>query len=124
MGTVTLSMPAITTNNESDDTAVHQCHAPATGCRRAKKLESSTKIMPAISLTQLSVTSAAFRQREPIPKRYTCDGEDVSPDLAWRGVPQGTETFALITDDPDAPRGTFTHWVYYNIPGAPALRGG
>jgi hypothetical protein len=74
--------------------------------------------MPAISLTQLSVTSAAFRQGEPIPKRYTCDGEDVSPDLAWRGVPQGTETFALIMDDPDAPGGTFTHWVYYNIPGA------
>jgi Raf kinase inhibitor-like YbhB/YbcL family protein len=74
--------------------------------------------LPAISLTQLFVTSAAFRQGEPIPKRYTCDGEDLSPDLAWRGVPQGTETFALIMDDPDAPRGTFTHWVYYNLPGA------
>jgi Raf kinase inhibitor-like YbhB/YbcL family protein len=70
-----------------------------------------------VSSSQLSVTSAAFRHGDSIPKRHTCDGEDVSPELSWRGVPDGTETFALIMDDPDAPRGVFTHWVYYNMPG-------
>jgi Raf kinase inhibitor-like YbhB/YbcL family protein len=74
--------------------------------------------MTDISRVQLSVTSAAFRDGQSIPKRYTCDGEDISPELSWRGAPDGTETFAVIMDDPDAPRGVFTHWVYYNIPGA------
>ena len=73
--------------------------------------------MTTVSSVTLSVTSAAFRQGEPIPKRYTCDGKDLSPELSWRGVPEGTETFAVIMDDSDAPRGVFTHWVYYNLPG-------
>jgi Raf kinase inhibitor-like YbhB/YbcL family protein len=51
-----------------------------------------------------------------IPERYTCDGTDVSPDLAWTGIPEGTRSLALICDDPDAPMGTWVHWVLFNIP--------
>jgi Raf kinase inhibitor-like YbhB/YbcL family protein len=65
----------------------------------------------------LRVTSAKFDPGGMIPAKYTCDGLDVSPPLAWtEGVPGGTRSFALIVDDPDAPSGTFTHWVLFNLP--------
>ena len=62
------------------------------------------------------LTSTAFSNGADIPTKYTCDGADVSPALSWSGAPQGTRSFALIADDPDAPSGTFTHWVLYAIP--------
>ena len=62
------------------------------------------------------LTSSAFKEGEPIPARYTCEGENLSPYLAWVGVPDDTVSFALILDDPDAPAGVFTHWVLFNIP--------
>jgi Raf kinase inhibitor-like YbhB/YbcL family protein len=64
----------------------------------------------------IKITSTAFAEGSMIPKRYTCDGEDVSPPLAWTGVPDGTKSLALICDDPDAPMGTWVHWVLFNIP--------
>jgi Raf kinase inhibitor-like YbhB/YbcL family protein len=64
----------------------------------------------------MTVTSTAFEEGGMIPQRYTCDGEDVSPPLKWSGTPEGTKTFALICDDPDAPGETWVHWVLYNIP--------
>ena len=64
----------------------------------------------------LELTSTAFREGDTIPKPYTGDGKDVSPPLRWSEPPQGTKSLALICDDPDAPRGTFTHWVIFNIP--------
>lgn len=64
----------------------------------------------------LELTSPAFSNGAPIPRRYSCDGEDISPPLAWRNAPAGTQAFALIMDDPDAPRGTWTHWVLFDIP--------
>ena len=64
----------------------------------------------------LILAASAFSEGEPIPSRYSCDGEDISPSLAWSGVPPGTETLAVIMDDPDAPRGTWDHWVVFNIP--------
>jgi Raf kinase inhibitor-like YbhB/YbcL family protein len=64
----------------------------------------------------LTVTSPAFAQGEVIPAKYTCQGEDSSPALAWSGAPEGTQSLALIVDDPDAPVGTWVHWVVYNIP--------
>ena len=63
-----------------------------------------------------SLTSSAFAEGAAIPVRHTCDGPDVSPPLAWDGAPAGTKVFALIMDDPDAPAGTWVHWVLYNIP--------
>jgi Raf kinase inhibitor-like YbhB/YbcL family protein len=65
----------------------------------------------------LVVTSPAFEKEGSIPARYTCDGEDVSPPLEWTGGPMGTESYALIMDDPDAPGGTWVHWVAWNIKG-------
>jgi Raf kinase inhibitor-like YbhB/YbcL family protein len=62
------------------------------------------------------LTSTAFTQGEPIPVKYTCDGEDVSPPLEWGDPPHGTHSFALINDDPDAPVGTWDHWILYNLP--------
>jgi len=62
------------------------------------------------------VASSAFAQGEPIPVRFTCDGDDISPPLAWGDPPEGTASFALINDDPDAPAGTWVHWVLYNLP--------
>jgi Raf kinase inhibitor-like YbhB/YbcL family protein len=69
----------------------------------------------------LSLSSAAFAAGRPIPRRYTCDGEDLSPPLAWTGTPATTRSFVLIVDDPDAPdprapRMTWVHWVLYNLP--------
>jgi Raf kinase inhibitor-like YbhB/YbcL family protein len=64
----------------------------------------------------ISLTSSAFIEGAMIPQRYSCDGEDISPPIAWSNVPPGTRSFALICDDPDAPVGTWDHWVVYNIP--------
>ena len=64
----------------------------------------------------ITITSSAFTEGGMIPRQYTCDGEDISPPLAWTGVPEGTKSIALICDDPDAPVGTWVHWVLFNIP--------
>jgi Raf kinase inhibitor-like YbhB/YbcL family protein len=69
----------------------------------------------------LSLTSIAFAAGGAIPKRYTCEGQDVSPPLAWSGLPAGTKSLVLIVDDPDAPdpaapKLTWVHWVLYDIP--------
>ena len=64
----------------------------------------------------LQLTSAAFRDGQKIPTKYTGDGPDASPPLAWTGAPERTAGFALICDDPDAPRGTWVHWVLFNLP--------
>ncbi|HXF28575.1 MAG TPA: YbhB/YbcL family Raf kinase inhibitor-like protein, partial [Chlamydiales bacterium] len=63
------------------------------------------------------LTSKAFENGQKIPKKYTCDAEDLSPPLAWKDVPQGTKSFTIIMDDPDAPSGTWLHWIIYDIPG-------
>lgn len=66
------------------------------------------------------IATKAFRDGGVIPKKYTCDGPDVSPPLAWSDPPSGTQSLALIVDDPDAPAGTWVHWVLYDLP--PAMR--
>ena len=65
----------------------------------------------------LKLTSSAFQAETTIPKKHTCDGQDFSPPLAWSDPPPGTKAFALILDDPDAPGGTWVHWVLYDLPG-------
>jgi Raf kinase inhibitor-like YbhB/YbcL family protein len=62
------------------------------------------------------LTSAAFSMEEAIPTKYSCDGENISPPLEWSDPPDGTQSFVLISDDPDAPAGTWVHWLLYNIP--------
>jgi Raf kinase inhibitor-like YbhB/YbcL family protein len=73
----------------------------------------------------LSLSSPAFQDRGEIPARHTCDAEDLSPALAWSDVPEGTRSLALIVDDPDAPVGTFTHWLAWGLdPAAEMLQEG
>ena len=63
-----------------------------------------------------AISSTSFPNGGDIPKKFTCDGADVSPELAWTDPPPGTKSFALIVDDPDAPSGTWTHWLLFNVP--------
>jgi Raf kinase inhibitor-like YbhB/YbcL family protein len=66
---------------------------------------------------KFAMYSSAFKNGEKIPTNYTADGANVSPPLAWGTAPDGTKSFALICEDPDAPMGTWTHWLIYDIPG-------
>ena len=68
------------------------------------------------TLPSLAVTSSAFAADGAIPETYTCEGDNVNPPLAWTAPPADTVELAVVVDDPDAPRGTFTHWVVYRIP--------
>src|SRR4030043_1356633 len=68
----------------------------------------------------MEIFSPSFKSGEFIPSKFTCDGDDISPALNWDKVPDGIKSFALISDDPDAPMGTWVHWVLYNLP--PDLR--
>jgi len=65
---------------------------------------------------EIKLTSAAFKEGQPIPRQYTCDGVNVSPPLEWTGVPKTAKTVAIVADDPDAPAGTWVHWVVYDLP--------
>ena len=69
-----------------------------------------------VQLMQFTLSSPAFAPGQPIPRKYSCDGQDISPPLNWGEPPQNTRSLALIADDPDAPGGTFVHWVLYNVP--------
>ena len=64
----------------------------------------------------ITITSSAFIDGGIIPKKHTCDGSNISPPLSWSGLPKGARSIALICDDPDAPAGTWVHWVLFNIP--------
>jgi Raf kinase inhibitor-like YbhB/YbcL family protein len=69
-----------------------------------------------LSILNIDLTSPAFAGGETIPAEFTCDGDDISPELNWTDPPEGTQSFTLIMDDPDAPAGTWVHWVLYNLP--------
>jgi Raf kinase inhibitor-like YbhB/YbcL family protein len=68
-------------------------------------------------MAQFALSSPSFRNNQPMPVKHSCEGADASPALKWEGAPAGTKSFALIADDPDAPGGTWVHWVAYNISG-------
>jgi Raf kinase inhibitor-like YbhB/YbcL family protein len=76
------------------------------------------------TLTQLSLTSAAFQDGQAIPTEYTCDGAGKAPALSWGDPPADTKSFAFVVDDPDAPSGTFRHWGVFNIPASARSIGG
>ena len=95
------------------------------GVSRSRAAIAALLAVGAIGLTaaeeSMKLTSTAFADHQPIPKIYTCEGKDVSPPLAWSGVPAKAKSLALIVDDPDAPdpaapRMTWVHWVLYDIP--------
>jgi Raf kinase inhibitor-like YbhB/YbcL family protein len=82
-------------------------------CRDAKE---PAPAEPGGEVMQMKLTSPAFEPNSMIPPKYTADGEDASPSLQWDAVPKGAKSIALVSDDPDAPMGTWVHWVIYNIP--------
>jgi Raf kinase inhibitor-like YbhB/YbcL family protein len=71
---------------------------------------------PANQKNEITVISAAFKEGQPIPRQYTCNGVNISPPLEWSGVPKSAKTIAIIANDPDAPGGDWVHWVIYNLP--------
>ena len=76
------------------------------------------------TLTKFQLTSDGFREGQPIPVQFTCDGADQTPALHWTDPPEGTRSFALVIDDPDAPSGTFRHWGVFDIPASARSIGG
>lgn len=76
-----------------------------------------TSVSKSQTASTFKLISSAFEDGKPIPAKYTCDSSNISPPLNWVGIPQKTKSFAIIMDDPDAPMGTWVHWVIYNIPG-------
>lgn len=98
------------------------CLTPVMGGCGSSSAPTSTPLPEAPSAEQeakthpLKLTSTAFAPGQPIPAKYTCDGEDISPPLDWQDPPEKAKSFALIVDDPDAPAGTWVHWVLYNLP--------
>src|SRR2546423_9599755 len=88
------------------------------GCQRGQQQaanDNGTGTNGAEKMT-INLTSSAFAEGQMIPAKFTCSGENVSPPLAWANVPTDAKSLALVVDDPDAPRGTWVHWVAYNLP--------
>jgi Raf kinase inhibitor-like YbhB/YbcL family protein len=93
--------------------------AMAAGCGATVPATNETegsRTMDNATIARLSLTSDAFQDGQPIPRQYTCDGDDQIPALGWGAPPPGTRSFALVIDDPDAPNGIFRHWGVYDIP--------
>jgi Raf kinase inhibitor-like YbhB/YbcL family protein len=79
-------------------------------------LSSPEHAIAQVGKMSFQISTSSFQAGGLIPKKFTCDAADVSPELSWTGAPQGAKSFALIADDPDAPAGTWTHWVIYDLP--------
>jgi Raf kinase inhibitor-like YbhB/YbcL family protein len=77
---------------------------------------SENETTPGGTTVSIQLQSPSFQEGETIPRQFTGDGKDTSPPLRWADPPEGTKSFALICDDPDAPRGTWTHWLLFNLP--------
>ena len=73
-------------------------------------------MMPPEANKKMALSSSAFKDGESIPADYTCDGKNISPPLAWTGVPENAQSLVLIVDDPDAPNGVWTHWIVFDMP--------
>jgi len=93
-------------------TVVGLCCAACNGCQSS----AHPTAPPGVTMGSLTVTSAAFPANGPIPIDFTCDGADHSPPITWSAAPPGTQSIAVLVDDPDAPGGTFVHWVAFNLP--------
>jgi Raf kinase inhibitor-like YbhB/YbcL family protein len=116
LGTMLLfacSLPALATPEPVEPSPVEQVPAQPTDPPTPTEL-------PPTPTTEVrmpfELTSSAFKQGEPIPAKYSCNGEDISPPLAWGDPPEGTQSLTLIMDDPDAPAGTWVHWIVFNLP--------
>lgn len=97
---------------ESNNTMPEKVENQPTSTEEKKTMATEPK-ETSISFT---LTSSVFNSGNIIPTQFTCSGANLSPPLSWTGAPQSTKSFAIICDDPDAPAGTWVHWVYFNIP--------
>jgi hypothetical protein len=79
-------------------------------------LTTGSVMAPPETHRKMAISSTAFKDGQPIPRRYTCAGENISPPLAWNGAPDNAASLALIVDDPDAPGGVWTHWIVFDLP--------
>jgi len=95
------------------DTAIPPTEAPAAEETYAEEADAEEE---GETDMEMIITSPSFQEGEAIPVHFSCDGNNNSPELAWSGVPDGTASLALIFDDPDAPIGTWVHWVLFNLP--------
>jgi Raf kinase inhibitor-like YbhB/YbcL family protein len=86
------------------------------GCARTDQNGAQTAPSPNQTKPEIKLTSTAFKEGEAIPRAYTCDGVNISPPLEWSGIPSTGKTIAIVADDPDAPGGTWVHWILYNLP--------
>jgi Raf kinase inhibitor-like YbhB/YbcL family protein len=84
--------------------------------KETKVQDQAPKAQEGGKMADFSLTSKAFKSKQMIPKRFTCDGENMNPPLSIEAIPKGTESLSLIVDDPDAPSGTWVHWLVWNIP--------
>jgi Raf kinase inhibitor-like YbhB/YbcL family protein len=105
---VAIALAAYGCGGDDDDTA---SPASPTTTTTADTGGSSSTVLP----TDFTLTSSAFADNQPIPKTYTCDGDNSEPPLEWSGAPDNAQQLALIVDDPDAPSGSFVHWVIYGF---------
>src|SRR5881398_2164296 len=86
------------------------------GCAKAPQPAATQPAIQKENKMEFKLTSTSFKEGQPIPRQHTCDGVNVSPALEWSSAPPTAKTFAIICDDPDAPSGTWVHWVLYNLP--------
>lgn len=115
---VTLGAACGTDNDNGDGTpaASATAGAPTTAASPSPAPSPTPGATATPDASAFRLTSEMFGDGETLPVDFTCDGANVSPPLAWENVPDGTQSFALIMDDPDAPSGDFVHWVLYDIP--------
>lgn len=103
-------------NQKNNETTTKNGNSPAAAKPDSNQNKQSDSQVQGDKTMAIKVTSSAFSNEGMIPPKYTCDGEDISPPLAWDDIPAGTKSISLISDDPDAPVGTWVHWVMWNIP--------
>ncbi len=92
------------------------CFLLFSGCAGRQHQVVQPASTPKEDKAEIKLTSVAFKDGQSIPSPYTCDGVNISPPLEWNGVPKTATTVAIVADDPDAPAGTFVHWLLYNLP--------
>jgi Raf kinase inhibitor-like YbhB/YbcL family protein len=98
------------------DHAVQLVPGTALSTSRAVETVIGDKNEQTLERNGMKITSSAFQHHQKIPRKYTCDGQNINPPLVFVDVPQAARSLVLIVDDPDAPRGTWVHWLVYNIP--------
>jgi Raf kinase inhibitor-like YbhB/YbcL family protein len=86
------------------------------GCKMKTQYNNNGNSDTMVMSATMTISSTGFQNESSIPRRFSCQGDNSSPALSWTDVPHGTKTFALVCEDPDAPNGTFIHWVIWNIP--------